>query len=1148
MIIFAFFFLATSIRRKPNSAQIDISRAPIPISVSMDHVKKTGTGIHCTLDVRCTTYALTPECGSECYTENPFDGVFEYTFEGVGFQVFGTTNTNHETFSIYLDDKIIQSVDENGPRKDYAHLYTSDILQYGIHTIKINSSSVYELHKFTYWPTLDGTRVNATEIVPVWTSESDDIGGILQTINSNAQEQTITINCSKLWIIGSKSNNNGNIILTIDGTEVVTINEKSDTNTKMTIVYQKELELGLHTLKFTHGSDYVTLNCIFYESKASIAESSSSTVPISIPTNSMTITGSKECNTDNVCPSDKIPTTPCGQKCYTTGTFDASFEYTFTGVQFEIYGTNRSSHGNYDVYIDNDLETSNVDQTITNGKDVIYYTLQYRSKILPYGEHTIKTVGKAGTKAYEIFKFSYYPTLRGIRINTTDIEPVWAKQIDDAGGFKEIANTDAYKKSIKTFKLTCSKIWIIGSKGPNYGKFNFWMDNEEKVLVNEYHSTGVTFAVVYETDSFEYREHTFNIEYDSGNVEINCIFYDPFLSNAEEPVSVPISAITITGDHGCNIDSDCSNDTITNTFCGKKCWTNTNHDATFEYTFTGVLAQVYGTYDQNHGGYDVLIDGQVVDTVSQTIPSNSKSQYNILQYTSKILPYGEHTIKTAGKGSKAYEISKFAYYPSLAARRINFTDFTKSGTNQFSTTSDGNGGLYLLVESGTVLSKKIQCSKFWIIGSKSSTYRSMNLKFGNYEAKLNEYLDLGEGKQLEKVIVFESPDFPYTVSDLVLTATGPIALYCIYYLDNPPIPSISQTPEPTPTETPTPLPSTTPGPPEILEVFDANRVGERIVKIVNDAARVIVSVKTSNFSHITHTDNGGAIEIKDAGFLCSNIFFDDCKTSNFGGGIYIYSTFDFEAPITLDHLSFTECKSKCGGAVYIYSTTPTCDVRITSCTFTSNGLIEENNGNLENQGGSAIYLSVLKGKLHRNKLKGNSGNGGAIKINNMFNEVNGGSAINMLDAEKRSVTISECEFDNSKSSIFYVASKKGSKLELSDCSFTGELDPDTHYIDGLIMDKKAPKLVVKNCKFAYNLKKSLNLDAKNNFISIDAKDQVFDSNKPYNKEIKPSSTHINRVSLPIMTIVSVSAAILIFIFIFKYENNNEISEDENQSL
>lgn len=94
-----FYIFILLIRRKINSAQIDTSSVPIPVSVSIEHTEISGVH-YCGHDISCNSNSLTPFCGAECYSISPFDTVFQYTFIGVGFQVFGTFDNNHFGFNI----------------------------------------------------------------------------------------------------------------------------------------------------------------------------------------------------------------------------------------------------------------------------------------------------------------------------------------------------------------------------------------------------------------------------------------------------------------------------------------------------------------------------------------------------------------------------------------------------------------------------------------------------------------------------------------------------------------------------------------------------------------------------------------------------------------------------------------------------------------------------------------------------------------------------------------------------------------------------------------------------------------------------------------------------------------------------------------
>lgn len=119
---------------------------------------------------------------------------------------------------------------------------------------------------------------------------------------------------------------------------------------------------------------------------------------------------------------------------------------------------------------------------------------------------------------------------------------------------------------------------------------------------------------------------------------------------------------------------ECPKKSLPTTPCGKTCWYNpTNAEQkddppTFEYTFKGERYQIYGKYDNDHGKFSLYLDGNFVQNISQY--TSGKDIPYALQYTSPILPYGEHKIKVQSVREKI-EIYKFAYWQSVHAQRLN---------------------------------------------------------------------------------------------------------------------------------------------------------------------------------------------------------------------------------------------------------------------------------------------------------------------------------------------------------------------------------------------------------------------------------------------------------------------------------------------
>lgn len=117
--------------------------------------------------------------------------------------------------------------------------------------------------------------------------------------------------------------------------------------------------------------------------------------------------------------------------------------------------------------------------------------------------------------------------------------------------------------------------------------------------------------------------------------------------------------------------------------------------------------------------------------------------------------------------------------------------------------------------------------------------------------------------------------------------------------------------------------------------------------------------------------------------------------------------------------------------------------------------------------------------------------------------------------------------------MFYVGGKYGSIVELKDSVFTGNLISDSHYINGMIFDKKSPKLVVNNCKFASDAKKSF---GNNDFLIIDLNNQIFENSI---KKSKKNMTNLTLIGL-ILFFAIASVAFLLVMIISNHKDLNKI--------
>lgn len=312
---------------------------------------------------------------------------------------------------------------------------------------------------------------------------------------------------------------------------------------------------------------------------------------------------------------------------------------------------------------------------------------------------------------------------------------------------------------------------------------------------------------------------------------------------------------------------------------------------------------------------------------------------------------------------------------------------------------------------------------------------------------------------------------------------------------------------------------------------------------------VLVHITISHFNNLHQIDkNGAAISLIDCGLSCKGSTFKNCDSTQGGGGaIYIKNKFDVSNSIFLEKLIFNECKAVYGGAVYIYSSSDKSSAIIKSCTFESNENVQDDTNLVEKNlfGGSAVFMTVKQGQLMRNKFYRNIGNGGCVKLYNNFDD---DAKLQYLEKKKNIVWISDCLFEideRSNCSILYVGGKYSSVNEIKNCVFTGSLSKGNHYIDGQMLLNDSPKMRIRSCKFASELKNSVNQDSKNDFASFDIKNQIFNYKKNDNKG---ENNKWMIASLSSLMVICTIVLLIIALNHFNYSDKNEITIENNETI
>ncbi|KAK8842112.1 hypothetical protein M9Y10_026339 [Tritrichomonas musculus] len=351
---------------------------------------------------------------------------------------------------------------------------------------------------------------------------------------------------------------------------------------------------------------------------------------------------------------------------------------------------------------------------------------------------------------------------------------------------------------------------------------------------------------------------------------------------------------------------------------------------------------------------------------------------------------------------------------------------------------------------------------------------------------------------------------------------------------------------PIPPQSPTPHPSHTPAAPipdlpsdltgEITLTGSNCSLEHRCEAIVTGENYVLVQIKVTDFSNYWNPSNGGAIHLINTGINCSEASFNTCSsTAGGGGGIFILNDLEIDNIINLTSIQFNKCSAVYGGSIYIYSRyTP---AYIQNCTFKYSTLIPFSETN-SNEGifidGSAIFSTVMSGSY--TNLDFDECQSTAVKFYNNFDLKPSDDRIKTQITENSLLSISNCRFKNglnSKSAIYYLTDLKGTSFEVKDCIFTGHLNKDSHYIEGKIISKDAPKMKVISCKFSSNSIRAFNINSNNRFLLVDLNDQEFTKETIYNGNL-----------IVIVSTVTLLCLLLTIILVRKRNTTKAYSDEE----
>ena len=180
-------------------------------------------------------------------------------------------------------------------------------------------------------------------------------------------------------------------------------------------------------------------------------------------------------------------------------------------------------------------------------------------------------------------------------------------------------------------------------------------------------------------------------------------------------------------------------------------------------------------------------------------------------------------------------------------------------------------------------------------------------------------------------------------------------------------------------------------------------------------------------------------------------------------------------------------------------------------------------------------------ELEGNTFTSNKGVGGTLKIVDFPSDYSTLLSLNRWGIQNTMI-ISNSKFvidHNSDCSLFFKSGNSNTQYKLVHSSFTGNLAPNSHHIDGIRSKKHHSKLVVEKCRFDTDVKKAVNLNNNNKFVTFDIKSQTFKENKG----IKFSTENMQYVVPSVIGLLILLSVVLVI----KYKNNDDNESNDTQN-
>ena len=645
-----------------------------------------------------------------------------YTFNGSRVHVLAIRESGSGRVNIRLDGKLVANANLNVSKERAEIVYSSDELPFGEHLIEVENNVSVEtqvvLRSFIIdpLPRRGGYKLGYKDhISKAGEWKYNETG--TPTFSSSSPDASITFKFhgTRFWLTGERGLSIGKVNLKIDDKEPIVVDEcvyrgneykDSSNGNKAVLYYQSEVyEMKDHTITISRNGQDISLVNILY-----------STQPyngIVVSSEEMTLEGEWKEEKEGLISyshNSKLITTKFLNELWIIGNKDLSKSDMIVSLN------------------DNNIAKVNTNEVITEcHNDVLFYY----TNDLSYDTYEIKLIKDSSSESSSDLPLhiSYLYYLNE-KIKTIDTEHktlnVSDATHDDSWYMKSINNditnlcTDVKGAQI-TITITCSKFWISGSVGPNYGSIDIILDNEKLGSISLYNEREEHSSIFYQSsDDTEFGYHTLTLSNPSNKeIGIHQIHYyqspddQSIIDNLNGLINVTCDKLqysTNTGWQKCVEIREADHGSYTFSK-GAKAW----------YTFNGSKVYIYANREPNSANAIIRLDNKIAAYVD--LHSNNHDVEII--FSSNDLQFGEHTIEIQHDGIQDKESMTLGsiFVDPLPRKQGGFKlglNDAKEKTGKWTETNEKGTTVFSSSDSDASITFKFHGTRFWITGVRGS--------------------------------------------------------------------------------------------------------------------------------------------------------------------------------------------------------------------------------------------------------------------------------------------------------------------------------------------------------------------------------------------------------------------------------------------